>query len=184
MPKCALCGYPREYSMPYCQSCYNAQNMASKPRQDPNNYATYDFVRDMSALTYMDGMGFDPGARVELRPAETITEKPKEPADEWRKIAQSWKEIEEERLAAKQERSKYKLGNMVLQGKLSALEDQLQRERAIWNREKWKLSKQVPALAADMIMNLILLCHPDKHNNSELATKVTQYLLSLRGKKK
>lgn len=33
------------------------------------------------------------------------------------------------------------------------------------------------------LKQLIFLCHPDKHNNSETANEVTQWLLSLRKKK-
>lgn len=42
------------------------------------------------------------------------------------------------------------------------------------------LSSSIPE---DTLKNLILLCHPDKHGNSTVATKVTQWLISLRKKK-
>jgi hypothetical protein len=34
----------------------------------------------------------------------------------------------------------------------------------------------------DLIKKLIYLCHPDKHNNSEVANEVTKHLLNLRNK--
>ena len=37
-------------------------------------------------------------------------------------------------------------------------------------------------LSADQIKALLRLCHPDKHGNSELATRTTQWLLSMRKK--
>lgn len=39
-------------------------------------------------------------------------------------------------------------------------------------------------LTPDMIMNLIKLCHPDKHGGSHIATEVTQQLLDLKKKRK
>lgn len=39
-------------------------------------------------------------------------------------------------------------------------------------------------LPVDIVKELIFLCHPDRHNNSDRATAVTQYLLSLREKRK
>jgi len=36
------------------------------------------------------------------------------------------------------------------------------------------------SLTQDSIRELITLCHPDKHSNSPLATKITQWLVSLR----
>lgn len=35
----------------------------------------------------------------------------------------------------------------------------------------------------DLIKKLIYLCHPDKHNNSEIACEVTKSLLNMRNKK-
>lgn len=48
-----------------------------------------------------------------------------------------------------------------------------------------KLTKQINGATSigftkDEIRKLISLCHPDKHNNSELATMMTQKLLALR----
>jgi hypothetical protein len=39
-------------------------------------------------------------------------------------------------------------------------------------------------LTPDMIMNLIKLCHPDKHGGSQIATEITQQLLDLKKKRK
>jgi hypothetical protein len=36
------------------------------------------------------------------------------------------------------------------------------------------------SLSPKLLRDLILLCHPDKHQGSERATKVTSYLLNLR----
>lgn len=54
----------------------------------------------------------------------------------------------------------------------------------------WKKNKNIstpkannPQIDEDMLPLLIRLCHPDKHNNSEAANRVTAYLLSLRRKK-
>lgn len=41
-------------------------------------------------------------------------------------------------------------------------------------------SNQGKNLTKDDIKRLIALCHPDKHNNSEMATKMTQKLLEIR----
>lgn len=38
----------------------------------------------------------------------------------------------------------------------------------------------VGSLTQESIRELITLCHPDKHSNSPLATKITQWLVSLR----
>lgn len=37
---------------------------------------------------------------------------------------------------------------------------------------------------AETLKNLIKLCHPDKHDNSETATRATQFLLAIRDKQK
>lgn len=34
----------------------------------------------------------------------------------------------------------------------------------------------------DRLKKLIVLCHPDKHNNSQTSTEITQWLLTLRKK--
>ena len=34
----------------------------------------------------------------------------------------------------------------------------------------------------EMLRRLLMLCHPDKHNNSKAANEATQYLLKLRSK--
>jgi len=36
------------------------------------------------------------------------------------------------------------------------------------------------AIPADMLKRLTMLCHPDRHGNSEMATKATQWLLGQR----
>jgi predicted nucleic acid-binding Zn-ribbon protein len=35
---------------------------------------------------------------------------------------------------------------------------------------------------AEQLPRLLLVCHPDKHGNSQAATKVTQWLLDVRGR--
>lgn len=54
----------------------------------------------------------------------------------------------------------------------------------------YKLSKRAGDTAPeshgipeDKLRRLILLCHPDKHGNSETATEITTWLLSLRRSK-
>jgi hypothetical protein len=42
---------------------------------------------------------------------------------------------------------------------------------------------QTPTFISDKrVRQLLQLCHPDKHNNSETSNDVTRWLLSLRGK--
>ena len=55
-------------------------------------------------------------------------------------------------------------------------------------RSCWVASKKTTSdykvgestIPTDMLRRLIILCHPDKHNGSEMALKATQYLLNLR----
>lgn len=47
-------------------------------------------------------------------------------------------------------------------------------------REEPKNDSPVDDVPKDMLRRLIMLCHPDKHNNSEMSKIATQYLLSLR----
>ena len=39
-----------------------------------------------------------------------------------------------------------------------------------------------PSDFSQRVRHLIILCHPDKHNNSQTATEITQWLLSHRSK--
>lgn len=52
--------------------------------------------------------------------------------------------------------------------------------------EKWSGYKQQTSVGVNlekgMLRKLLQLCHPDKHNGSELATSVTQELLKLKEK--
>lgn len=62
---------------------------------------------------------------------------------------------------------------------------QVWRTQGIWHGffDLWKAEHQeaMPKLESDFIKQLLMLCHPDKHANSPLATKVTQKLLEMRG---
>ena len=42
------------------------------------------------------------------------------------------------------------------------------------------LQKSAQAIPKDMMRRLLQLCHPDKHNGSETATRATEWLLSQR----
>lgn len=37
-----------------------------------------------------------------------------------------------------------------------------------------------PSIPANMLQRLIMLCHPDRHQGSEMSTKITQWLLEQR----
>lgn len=41
-----------------------------------------------------------------------------------------------------------------------------------------------PLLTSEQVMGLLKLCHPDKHGNSELATRMTQWLLDQKRSRK
>lgn len=43
-----------------------------------------------------------------------------------------------------------------------------------------KTPKATKGLTQEQIKTLITLCHPDKHNNSQTATQITQWLLTQR----
>jgi len=64
--------------------------------------------------------------------------------------------------------------------KMRALRKELHGERQ--QRKKEKLGLNGPMLSQKRIMALIKLAHPDKHGGSELATKMTQWLLAHRSK--
>jgi len=53
---------------------------------------------------------------------------------------------------------------------------------ACWKRSKASAAPPPasPIVPTEMLRRLIQLCHPDKHGNSETATIVTRWLLSLR----
>lgn len=44
-----------------------------------------------------------------------------------------------------------------------------------------KPKQKTTDFSSDLLKRLIILCHPDKHNQSEMSIKVTQELLKLRG---
>jgi len=41
---------------------------------------------------------------------------------------------------------------------------------------------QAEGIPADMLKVMLLLCHPDKHGNSQASNRVTTWLLQQRGK--
>jgi hypothetical protein len=49
-----------------------------------------------------------------------------------------------------------------------------------WDAAIKQSSPSTGGLDKDRLRKLIHLCHPDKHNNSTLATEMTQWLLSQR----
>jgi hypothetical protein len=50
-----------------------------------------------------------------------------------------------------------------------------------WDNDRLRaaLDATQPAIPGEMRRLLVLLCHPDKHNGSQAATKATTWLLSL-----
>ncbi len=57
------------------------------------------------------------------------------------------------------------------------------------NNEQWVTTPPEPviiecSIPPDMFRKLLMLCHPDKHGNSELAQEVTRWLIAERGKRK
>ena len=70
------------------------------------------------------------------------------------------------------------------QEKAARLEDELRvAKRELEEAQSAKRDRKAPSLPEELLRDMILLCHPDKHRNSEKATKVTRYLLALRKKK-
>lgn len=43
-------------------------------------------------------------------------------------------------------------------------------------------SSAEPGLTRERVLSLVKLCHPDRHNNSELSTEVTKWLLDMKAK--
>ena len=85
----------------------------------------------------------------------------------------------------------------LLKGDFNFLWSQLELEKARKSlldatKEIERLKAAAPAANAtdfssidpDLLKQMIALCHPDRHDNSERATRVTQYLLSMRDKTK
>ena len=62
---------------------------------------------------------------------------------------------------------------MLLEHRLSAL-------KAMYDAERSSSSTSGTGLTRAFIKKLLMLCHPDKHDNSDLATEVTKELLSKR----
>lgn len=76
-------------------------------------------------------------------------------------------------------------GVEALNKKISKLEVSLSRAQKKVVRLEKRLSKTVDPkkaqpLNAELLKNIIFLCHPDKHANSEIATSVTQQIIKLR----
>lgn len=72
-----------------------------------------------------------------------------------------------------------------LNKKISKLEAALTKSQKKVARLEKKLSKaatplKTQPLNAELLKNIIFLCHPDKHANSEIATSVTQQIIKLR----
>jgi len=68
-------------------------------------------------------------------------------------------------------------------------EDWKRRCLSCWAINKAKRTSHATSSTADPLLGvelqrnmraLLSLCHPDRHNNSELSTRVTQWLLSVR----
>ena len=69
------------------------------------------------------------------------------------------------------------------QEKVLGLQQELQAARKALREAEASTSKtrsSVGELKGGLLKQVIILCHPDKHNGSESATKVTQALLALR----
>jgi hypothetical protein len=58
------------------------------------------------------------------------------------------------------------------------------REKEKFNFDFGLTKKDVSSLKLDqkLIKNLIMLCHPDKHNNSKIALEITQMLIDKKNK--
>lgn len=50
-------------------------------------------------------------------------------------------------------------------------------------RESEEKKEEIQTIPPEILKRIIILCHPDKHNNSEMSLKVTKFLLDLRGAK-
>ena len=65
--------------------------------------------------------------------------------------------------------------------------ESLKEEIADWQRDYNQLlaeqcESDIDRELAEQLPRLLLVCHPDKHGNSQAATKVTQWLLDVRGR--
>ena len=60
------------------------------------------------------------------------------------------------------------------------LKEHYQREAAVARHA----ANNGTGIEPDILRSMIRLCHPDRHDNSQVSNKVTQYLLSLRSKPK
>jgi len=87
---------------------------------------------------------------------------------------------EAQKVAAELEKSERKRQKMRL--RIQELEGEvarLVRETAI---RKPPARETAPSLELPFIRKLLLLCHPDKHQNSEISTEVTQWILAQKAK--
>jgi hypothetical protein len=78
----------------------------------------------------------------------------------------------------------------------AALYEALQRENAELKETIQRLKAEVrtakknqrdpapsdPGMTRERVLSLVKLCHPDRHNNSELSTEVTKWLLDIKAK--
>ena len=62
---------------------------------------------------------------------------------------------------------------------IAQLREEVKREREAKERAMRFSGRSAP-FTQEQVRNLIRLCHPDRHNGSELATEVTKWLLELR----
>ncbi len=67
---------------------------------------------------------------------------------------------------------------------LSRAMDEIERLQGIIYREakRWAKNAQPEAIPPDLLKSMLLLCHPDRHNNSQASNKVTTWLLQQRAK--
>lgn len=64
-------------------------------------------------------------------------------------------------------------------------EEEVRQQLAYYRAECDRLRRTVPTtgIPQDKLRSLVQLCHPDKHNGSKTANKITAWLLTLREKK-
>ena len=73
-----------------------------------------------------------------------------------------------------------------LKREVSVLQCQLYSERqtveTLIKKQNGKQGGSLDRELAEQLPRLLLVCHPDKHGNSQAATKATQWLLEVRGR--